>query len=172
MSADGSANRSARARLWRLDSQALLPRCSGYRCPGDPARQRRRALLPAIGVQRPPLEELNLVHRSASLRICGPRSSPALSEELTQISAARFPPATRCSHRVHTKKPGLQGGWDRALRSQNVGVQGNAASAAKVRKRATPQRVPKRLAASQGARDSGYAAFRVSRPISRITNRR
>ena len=124
MSADGSANRSARARLRRLDSQALLPRCLGYRCPGDPSRQRRRARLPAKGVQRPPLEELNLVQRSASLRICGPRSSPALSEELTQISAARFPPATQCSHRVHTKKPGLQGRWDRASAAKGVGIQG------------------------------------------------
>jgi hypothetical protein len=118
MSADGSANPSARARPRRLDSQALLPRCLGYRRPGDPSRQRRRARLPAKGVQRPPLEELNLVQRSASLRICGPRSSPALSEELTQISAARFPPATQCSHRVHTKKPGLQGRLGPGFRSQ------------------------------------------------------
>jgi hypothetical protein len=172
MSADGSANRSARARLRRLDSQALLPRCLGYRCPGDPSRQRRRARLPAKGVQRPPLEELNLVQRSASLRICGPRSSPALSEELTQISAARFPPATQCSHRVHTKKPGLQGRWDRASAAKGVGIQGIAVSADKVRKRAKLRRVPKRLAASQGAQDGGYAAFRVRRPISRMTRRR
>jgi hypothetical protein len=115
MSADGSANRSARARLRRLDSQALLPRCLGYRCPGDPSRQRRRARLPAKGVQRPPLEELNLVQRSASLRICGPRSSPALSEELTQISAPRFPPCdavfTQSSHQEARPAGGLGPGF-------------------------------------------------------------
>jgi hypothetical protein len=73
MSADGSANRSARARLRRLDSQALLPRCSGYQCPDDPARQRRRARLPA----------------KATTAFRGTKSGPSLCE-LGYLWSTRF----------------------------------------------------------------------------------
>ena len=172
MSADGSANRSARARLRRLDSQALLPRCLGYRCSGHPSRQRRRARLPAKGTQRPPLEELNLVHRSASLRICGPLSSPALPQGLTQISAL----GSHLRRSVHTeftpRSPACRGAGTGLPQPKVSAFRENAASAAKVRERAKLRRVPKRLAASQGAQDGGYAAFRVRRPISRMTKRR
>ena len=71
--------------------------------------------------------------RSATTTLRGTRSGPSFClfaylwstffpcvglKELTQISAARFPPATQCSHRVHTKKPGLQGGLGPGFRSQ------------------------------------------------------
>ena len=126
--------------------------------------------------------------RSATTTLRGTRSGPSFClfaylwstffpcvglKELTQISASRFPPGTQSSQRVHTKKPGPAGGWDRASAAKGVGIQGKMPH--------RPLSPPTRQAFQSSQtyarfgemqHDGGHAAFRVSRPISRMTNRR
>ena len=122
--------------------------------------------------------------RSATTTLRGTRSGPSFClfaylwstffpcvglKELTQISAL----GSRLRRRVHrefTQRSPTLRGLGPGFRSQRCRHSGkNATSAAKLRQRVKLSRVPR---FGEMQHDVGHAAFRVSRPISRMTNRR